>query len=32
MAITGRWPRAIFYDSKTTLFNWAGSWRAAAAQ
>lgn len=32
MAITGRWPRAIFYDSKTTLFNWAGSWRGAAAQ
>ena len=32
MAITGRWPRAVFYDSKTTLFNWAGSWRAAAAQ
>lgn len=30
MAITGRWPRAIFYDSKTTLFNWAGSWRTAA--
>lgn len=32
MAITGRWPRAIFYDSKTTLFNWAGSWRTAARQ
>src|SRR5690606_23740958 len=32
MAITGRWPRAIFYDSKTTLFNWAGSWRGAAAE
>lgn len=32
MAITGRWPRAIFYDSKTTLFNWAGSWRGAAVQ
>jgi len=32
MAIKGRWPRAIFYDSKTTLFNWAGSWRGAAAQ
>jgi 2-haloacid dehalogenase len=32
MAIVGRWPRAIFYDSKTTLFNWAGSWRGAAAQ
>jgi hypothetical protein len=23
MAITGRWPRAIFYDSKTTLFQTA---------
>ncbi|MFO7286787.1 MAG: HAD family hydrolase [Gammaproteobacteria bacterium] len=32
MAIVGRWPRAIFYDSKTTLFNWAGSWRGAAAE
>jgi 2-haloacid dehalogenase len=32
MAITGRWPRAIFYDSKTTLFNWAGSWRGATAE
>lgn len=32
MAITGRWPRAIFYDSKTTLFDWAGAWRKAAAQ
>ena len=32
MAITGRWPRAVFYDSKTTLFNWAGSWRGAAKQ
>ena len=32
MAITGRWPRAVFYDSKTTLFNWAGSWSGAAAQ
>ncbi len=32
MAITGRWPRAIFYDSKTTLFDWAGSWRGAASK
>ncbi len=32
MAITGRWPRAIFYDSKTTLFNWAGSWQGAASR
>jgi 2-haloacid dehalogenase len=30
MAAIGRWPRAIFYDSKTTLFDWAWSWRAAA--
>lgn len=30
MAIVGRWPRAIFYDSKTTLFDWAWSWRTAA--
>lgn len=22
-----RWPRAIFYDSKGTLFNWAWTWR-----
>jgi 2-haloacid dehalogenase len=26
----GRWPRAIFYDSKTTLFDWAWSWRQTA--
>lgn len=32
MAITGRWPRAVFYDSKTTLFNWAGSWQGAASE
>lgn len=30
--MTGRWPRAIFYDSKTTLFDWAWSWRTAAEQ
>ncbi len=30
MAIQGRWPRAIFYDSKTTLFDWAGAWNRAA--
>jgi 2-haloalkanoic acid dehalogenase type II len=30
MAILGRWPRAIFYDSKTTLFDWAGAWNRAA--
>ena len=28
--MTGRWPRAIFYDSKTTFFDWAWSWREAA--
>lgn len=32
MAIKGRWPRAVFYDSKTTLFDWAFSWREAASQ
>jgi 2-haloacid dehalogenase len=32
VAIVGRWPRAIFYDSKTTLFDWAWSWRQAAEQ
>ncbi len=28
--MTGRWPRAIFYDSKGTLFNWAWTWRRTA--
>ena len=28
--MVGRWPRAIFYDSKTTLFDWAWSWRQTA--
>jgi hypothetical protein len=32
VTIVGRWPRAIFYDSKTTLFDWAWSWRQAAEQ
>jgi len=31
MAIKGRWPRAIFYDSKTTLFDWGWSWAKAAS-
>ena len=31
MAFKGRWPRAIFYDSKTTLFDWGWSWATAAA-
>jgi 2-haloalkanoic acid dehalogenase type II len=30
MTMVGRWPRAVFYDSKTTLFDWAWSWREAA--
>lgn len=30
MAIKGRWPRAVFYDSKTTLFDWGWSWAEAA--
>ena len=32
MAVIGRWPRAIFYDSKTTLFDWAWTWSEASAQ
>jgi 2-haloacid dehalogenase len=32
MLLKGRWPRAIFYDSKTTLFDWAWTWKQAAAQ
>jgi len=32
VAPLGRWPRAIFYDSKTTLFDWAWSWKEAASQ
>jgi 2-haloacid dehalogenase len=32
MAILGRWPRAIFYDSKTTLFDWGWSWAEAASR
>src|ERR1700730_10152006 len=31
MAVKGRWPRAVFYDSKTTLFDWGWSWATAAA-
>lgn len=30
MTFQGRWPRAIFYDSKTTLFDWGWSWATAA--
>jgi len=30
--IKGRWPRAVFYDSKTTLFDWGWSWKEAATQ
>lgn len=25
-----RWPRAVFYDSKGTLFDWPETWRAAS--
>lgn len=32
MILKGRWPRAIFYDSKTTLFDWAWTWNETAAQ
>lgn len=28
----GRWPKAIFYDSKGTLFNWAWTWRRATEE
>jgi 2-haloalkanoic acid dehalogenase type II len=31
MSFKGRWPRAVFYDSKTTLFDWGWSWSTAAA-
>src|SRR6516162_7603671 len=31
MVVKGRWPRAVFYDSKTTLFDWGWSWASAAA-
>jgi 2-haloalkanoic acid dehalogenase type II len=30
--LKGRWPRAIFYDSKGTLFDWPWTWRQAANQ
>src|SRR5690606_16362651 len=29
--LEGRWPRAIFYDSKGTLFDWPWTWKQAAA-
>lgn len=29
--VKGRWPRAVFYDSKTPLFDWGWSWATAAA-
>ena len=28
--LQGRWPRAIFYDSKGTLFDWPWTWKQAA--
>jgi FMN phosphatase YigB (HAD superfamily) len=28
--LKGRWPRAIFYDSKGTLFDWPWTWQTAA--
>lgn len=30
--LIGRWPRAIFYDSKGTLFDWPWTWMRAAEQ
>ena len=32
MSIKGCWPRAVFYDSKTTLFDWSWSWMESARQ
>jgi len=31
MADGGRWPKAVFYDSKDTLFDWGTQWREASA-
>src|SRR5262245_3084104 len=28
--LKGRWPRAVFYDSKGTLFDWPWTWKTAA--
>jgi FMN phosphatase YigB (HAD superfamily) len=28
--LKGRWPRAVFYDSKGTLFDWPWTWKQAA--
>jgi 2-haloalkanoic acid dehalogenase type II len=30
--LKGSWPRAIFYDSKGTLFDWPWTWQQAAKQ
>ncbi len=30
--LKGRWPRAIFYDSKGTLFDWPWTWKQGAEQ
>jgi FMN phosphatase YigB (HAD superfamily) len=30
--LKGRWPRAVFYDSKGTLFDWPWTWQQAAQQ
>jgi FMN phosphatase YigB (HAD superfamily) len=30
--LKGRWPRAIFYDSKGTLFDWPWTWKQAAQE
>jgi hypothetical protein len=32
LVVRGRWPRAIFYDSKGTLFNWAWTWQKTAEE
>ena len=28
--VKGTWPRAVFYDSKGTLFDWPWTWQQAA--
>ena len=30
--VKGSWPRAVFYDSKGTLFDWPWTWQQAAKQ
>lgn len=32
MEMVGRWPKAVFYDSHTTLFDWGWCWRTAVTR